>query len=287
MTTSSPTRPVWALDGPGGASRDRLAHLVREHGDDLPLDEAAALIAAEEDPSLRPEDALDALDALAAAVHVPPGAPVFEAVARLNQHLFGALGFQGDTETYDEPTNSLLHRVVARRRGLPILLSVVYIEVARRAGVPVLGIGFPSHFLVSPREADPPFYVDPFYGGRALRREQLQAWLARLAGRPVAEHELSQALAPVSPRHVAIRMGNNLFHSYLRREEPEAAVRALGRLVLLDPADARHLRHLAELRAEIGQIGGAIGALEAYLEAWPDAYDAASVRARVEALRAR
>lgn len=147
-------------------------------------------------------------------------------------------GFAGDTGHYDDPRNSMLDRVLERRRGLPILLSVVYIEVARRAGVPIAGIGLPGHYVCGHFGADPALLLDPFAGGVPLHSAPGTAPLVR----PWTAHE------------TAMRMLNNLVGSYQRRGQVPLALRA-AELRLLLPCDAalRDLltRELAQIRSRL------------------------------------
>ena len=119
------------------------------------LDEATAWLAAEEHPLADGDDLLALLDVLAERLWIPNDAPLSEQIARLNQHVFMELKFSGDRDHYLDPKYSCLDIVLQERRGLPILLCVVYMEIARRAGIDIDGIGFPGHFLVSPAASDP------------------------------------------------------------------------------------------------------------------------------------
>ena len=156
-----------------------------------------------------------------------------EEVARACGELLGARhGFRGDREHYDDPDNSMLDVVVATRRGLPILLSVVYAEVARRADIPIAGVGLPGHFVVAHFGADPPLLLAPFEGGDFLAA--------------AARHDV---VGPWRPHEIAMRMLNNLVGSYERRANLGAAIHAARMRLTLpaDPALANTLR--AELRA--------------------------------------
>jgi regulator of sirC expression with transglutaminase-like and TPR domain len=146
--------------------------------------------------------------------------------------LGGEHGFVGDRENYDDPDNSMLDLVLARRRGLPIVLSVVYVEVARRAGIPLAGVGLPGHFVVGHFGADPPVLLDPFGGGR-----EIEAGAADERLRPWTAHE------------IAMRMLNNLVAGYQRRGDISAAIRAASMRLEL-PAESSWRQILeAELRA--------------------------------------
>jgi len=159
------------------------------------------------------------------------GAPTALALA-CGEVLGEVHGFAGDQEDYDHPDNSMLDLVLTRRRGLPILLSVVYVEVARRAGIALAGVGLPGHFVVGHFGADPPLLLDPFAGGRTM--ESAVAW----------DH-----VRPWSAHETAMRMLNNLVLAHQRRGDLGAAIHA-ARLRLALPAE-ESLREIlrTELRA--------------------------------------
>ena len=158
--------------------------------------------------------------------------PAVEAVA-LAELLGGLHGFAGDTADYDNPDNSMLDLVLARRRGLPIVLSVVYVEVARRAGLPVHGVGLPGHFVVGHFGAGPePLLLDPFAGG---------ARVEAAAG--------AAALQPWRPPEIAMRMLNNLVAAHRRRGSLAAAIRAAALRLALPSDDDTRSALRAELRA--------------------------------------
>jgi regulator of sirC expression with transglutaminase-like and TPR domain len=192
-----------------------------------------ALAIAREFRAVDVDGALSTLDALGEElVHAAAeagGRP--EEVARACSRLLGDRhGFHGDAENYDDPDNSMLDVVLARRRGLPILLSVVYIEVARRADIPIGGVGLPGHFVVAHFGARPPLLMDPF------RRGDL---LSAIGG--------PEVLSPTRPHDIAMRMLNNLVRSYERRANLTAAIRAANMRLAL-PAEPP-LK--AALRAEL------------------------------------
>jgi regulator of sirC expression with transglutaminase-like and TPR domain len=141
-------------------------------------------------------------------------------------------GFAGDRERYDDPDNSMLDVVLARRRGLPILLSVVYIEVARRAGIPLAGVGLPGHFIVGHFGTDPPVLLDPFSGGVRVDA-------------PVSQ----SVVRPWHPHEIAWRMLNNLVASYQRRGDLTPAIRAAQMRLKLPTERSQRDTMNAELRA--------------------------------------
>jgi regulator of sirC expression with transglutaminase-like and TPR domain len=185
---------------------------------DGPLDVIALALAAEfrqvdAAAAMRTLDALGAQLAQAIVSSVTGESPMtVDAETELRacaEVLHGAHGFIGDRERYDAPGNSMLDVVLATRRGLPLLLSVVYVEVARRAGVGLAGVGLSGHFVVGHFGADPPLLADPFAGGVPLRIEVAPA-----------------LVRPWRSREIAMRMLNNLVASYQRRGDLHAAIRA-------------------------------------------------------------
>jgi regulator of sirC expression with transglutaminase-like and TPR domain len=204
---------------------------------DPPLD-ALALALAAEFREVDADGALAALDALGAELSAVIGSttgrtPNADSEADAIAELLGRRhGFSGDRDRYDDPSNSMLDDVLRRRRGMPILLSVVYIEVARRAGVPIAGVGLPGHFVVGHFGATPPLLVDPFNGGARL------------------EAEVEDSLVrPWGATQIAMRMLNNLVGSYARRGNVECAIRAADMRLALPADDAFRAALRAELRA--------------------------------------
>jgi regulator of sirC expression with transglutaminase-like and TPR domain len=201
----------------------------------------------------------------------------------LRETLFAGAGFQGDSEHYDDPENSFLDAVVSRRQGLPISLSVLTCEVARRAGVESYGIAFPGHFLVGVQDAPPGgvaelVVIDPFHKGAVLTPDTLERQLSRLAGRPV--ELLPEHLMPATPRSILLRMLVNLRGSYARRNDAVGMFRVLSRVLVLAPNNPEALAERALVRRDLLDLDGAREDAEAALRAAPDKEDAAAVRAR-------
>jgi len=272
-----------ALRCPGSFSA-----LIERCGEDLPLELGAAYVAAEEQPGIDPFAILAELDSLGQRLRLPPGAGLVERVARLNHLLHVELGLQGDVDTYDDPRNSLLDQVLERRKGLPILLCVIAIAVGRRAGLTLAGIAVPSHFLVSPADAVPRFYLDPFHGGDVLREEHLERRLsAMFGGGPVGAERFARYTRPASPRQILVRLNNNLKGSYLRRTDLAGVLRCIDRMLLLDPGLLPERRDRGWVLARLDRVPEAIDELESYLVACPCARDAQMVRDHLDELRTR
>jgi regulator of sirC expression with transglutaminase-like and TPR domain len=203
---------------------------------DVTLD-VLALALAGEFREIDASGAIASLDALGAALsraaEHSSGTPDSLVIA-CRQVLGGPDGFRGDQVQYDHPDNSMLDLVLARRRGLPILLSVVYVEVARRAGVELAGVGLPGHFVVGHFGADPPVLLDPFAGGVTVN--------AGAAGEAL--------MRPWGAHEIALRMLNNLVAAYDRRGDLSRALRAATMRLALPVGEPRLQDTLkAELRA--------------------------------------
>jgi len=193
------------------------------------LDELALAMAAEL-KEVDSDAALAELDQLAGELGAPTGEPEDE-VEALSDLLGRRHGFAGEREDYDHPDNSMLDLVLERRRGLPILLSVVYVEVARRRGIALQGVGLPGHYVAGHFGQDPPLLLDPFGGGSPL------------------EVAAPLGLRPWGPHETAVRMLNNLVGSYLRRADLARAIRAAELRLDLPLAEREAAEAGAELRS--------------------------------------
>ena len=247
----------------------------------LPLLEVALLIAQDEYPDLDPSryDAL--LDAHAAHLAVEVDAIAYAPLKMqaINRHLFDELGYTGDHDAFYDPRNSYLNEVVERRRGNPISLATVQMDVARRLGVPLDGISFPGHFLVRLPVDDGMLIMDPFNNGRPLDIDELRDRARpHLGGDAPDDDVLSQILHPASHRTMLTRMLRNLHGAYREQGDWVRAVRCADRVLTLlpDAPDALRERGLGYL--QLGHLSGARDDLGRYLLRYPDAEDAARVR---------
>jgi regulator of sirC expression with transglutaminase-like and TPR domain len=230
----------------------RFAALAALGDDALPLDEAVLLIAAHARPALDVRHELDRLDDAAEGV----SGPTFD---HLRAHLVDALGFDGDTSTYEDPRNSLLPEVLDRRRGIPLTLSIVAMEVGRRCGVPLVGVGMPGHFLARPVDADDRF-LDLFHGGAVLDRAGCRDIFARI--HPDAPWD-DAFLEPVGASAILVRMLANLANAYRRTGDRRGLCWALELRLLLPGASDRDRREAAVVLGAAGRYGDAAAALEA------------------------
>jgi regulator of sirC expression with transglutaminase-like and TPR domain len=198
-----------------------------------------------------------------------------------NQYLFEEAGFRGNEAEYYDPRNSCLDAVLDRRTGIPITLSVVYIEVARRLGQPVAGIGLPGHFIVQYNDGKYCTFADPFHGGKLLSEDECRV-LAREVGVDIATEP--STLRPVSNRYILVRMLNNLRSAYFRSKNYKKAVQALDPLVEAFPANAEYYKARGVARLQLREFRAAKTDLEKYLKCSPDADDKAEVTKQLEAI---
>lgn len=268
-------------------ARERLISALA--ADPPRLDLAALAIAALAHPSLDVAACLHTLDALAAHVQVEAERhrerdPALNQLSALRHVLADVEGFRGNTDDYGTPDNSFLDCVLERKVGLPITLSVVYLEVARRAGIPLYGVPFPGHFLVAREVGDHKLVLDPFHGGEILTETGCRELLERVA--PQLRFEPAM-LTPAPVELIAYRMLANLRRVYLEREEAERGLAVVDLLLLLAPNHPGELRTRAALYATMGAFRAALRDVERCLELSPEAPDRERLELTARELRDR
>ncbi|MBX6322573.1 MAG: transglutaminase family protein [Rhodospirillaceae bacterium] len=206
----------------------------------------------------------EAFQRLAPAPPVSAEAGLARRLEALNTVLFADHGYAGDELTYDDPQNANLMRVIDRRRGLPVALSILYLHAARAQGWAAEGLGFPGHFLVRVRHGAASAIVDPFNRGAPRDSADLRRLLKRAAG---ADAELAaEHYAPASNRAILLRLQNNIRLRLLQDDDLAAAAAVARRMLLIAPAEAALWRELGIVEARRGNLGDAIGALEKFLD---------------------
>src|SRR5512143_536455 len=228
----------------------RFAEVIAR--DDFALDHAALLIGAWDYPARDLTGYRDQIDTIARYAE-PEVAHATNGIGRaraISDCLFDRLGFSGNTDNYYDPRNSFLCDVLDRRTGIPISLSVLYLEVSRRVGVLAQGVNFPGHFLVRVAIEDAWLFVDPFSGGRALAPADLEALLRRTTT-PDAVLEPG-VIAAATKRQILSRMLVNLAGIYGRNGDLPRSLDVLERLAVLEPGNPRISRDLASLRDRVG-----------------------------------
>ncbi|MGE0321297.1 MAG: SirB1 family protein [Polyangiaceae bacterium] len=250
--------------------------------EDLDLLTGALLIARDARPTLDFAVVEAQLEELSLPLTAFANARLSDQAEALALELSERFGLSGNKVDYYDPDNSFIDQVLARRVGIPISLSLVYVEVAQRAGLRASGVGFPGHFLVRLDGDEEHLILDPFAGGRVLDTRDLEARLDQV-GWP--RKVLEQGLLDPSPlRLILARMLTNLRSIYLKRGELPRLLVVLDRLVALIPASKDALRDRGILNAELGAPEAARSDLNEYLERWPDADDGAAVRRVLERL---
>jgi regulator of sirC expression with transglutaminase-like and TPR domain len=267
------------------AARERLAAWVLKRPPRWPLAEAALLLSVDDYAGLDFAPYLEYLEQLAGRVRqrlAGSDPPAAAGIAALTETIFHEEGFRGNTDDYYDPRNSHLNEVIDRRIGLPITLSVVVIEVARRSGLPVSGIGFPMHFMVRYEEEPEAHILDPFQQGRELSREELLHQWAATREAPWDP----EALDTLPDDRILVRILNNMKMVYARRRDYGRTIAAVEKLLLLEPSQPAHHRDLGYLQAANRAMGSAIASLETYLKLAPKADDTGQVRQHLRAIAA-
>lgn len=263
----------------------RFRALAEAQDSAIRLAEAALWIAADEYPDLDVAACLHRLDDLGdrAARAISPAMDVDAATGALRALLFDGEGFRGDSEDYYDPRNSFLNDVLERRRGIPITLSVIYIDVAGRAGLLARGIGLPGHFVVRAERRGADRLLDPFDGGAVLAEADCEALVRRVHGADIPFDP--GWLRPVTTCEIVTRMLANLRGIYTARGDWARALRILDRMLALAPDTPGLLRDRGFAHARSGNPRAAVRDWEAYLAGAPEAADAEHVRQNLRALR--
>jgi regulator of sirC expression with transglutaminase-like and TPR domain len=264
--------------------RARFAQLVSRPDPLIDLGAAWACVSAEADPLAEPAALVGELDALAERVRarlepaLRPAARPDSAIRTsgqldaildaLHDVLYGDLGLHAAPRDAWEPGHSFLGEVLRRRRGLPIALSLLELEVGWRLGLPLYGIGLPGHFIVGGPDG---MLLDPYAGGRRLSPSDCRALVLEATGRPLAISP--SVLRPATHREVLARLLGNLRGIYLARREWANALWVAEYLIVLDPADPGLRRDRALLWGRVGRFTDAVAGLEKYLEEAPGADD--------------
>lgn len=251
---------------------DRFADVVA--ADSIPLDLAAVLIGAVGDPACDVPATIGALDDLAATVREA-------SLNGLLAALFGPDGFQGARRSYYHPRNSFMHEVLARRTGIPITLSIVTMEVGRRVGVHLAGVGTPAHFMVRTVAEAEVTFVDPFSFGATHDRASLDAMFASIA----PGVDLDPYLQPLGTADILRRMLTNLVVNYRRLGDRDGLLWSSALRTMLPDCDISHLREYSAALAASGDYARAAKVRES-LATLPGG-DAARERAEADQLRAR
>jgi regulator of sirC expression with transglutaminase-like and TPR domain len=263
--------------------RDLAAQVSRPDGR-LDLARAALTIARWEYPTLEVDAYLERLDGLARGVDGSRrSTDPLGRLHRLREYLFVEQGFSGNREDYYDPRNSFLNDVLERRRGIPITLSLVLIEVGKRLGLAVEGIGLPGHFIAGARLEDSQIFLDPFNGGALLTPESCEELVGRVVGRKVTLTD--EHYAPVSGRQLLARMLANLKAIYWQRQAWDRVVGIIDRLLVIDPKAAGEWRDRGIAWSNMGEVQRSLADWERYLTEFPNTKDHEAVKGHLRKAR--
>lgn len=261
------------------------------HSDqDIVLFEAAVSLAQDTYPDLDVQSVLDEVDQLLARVRgrLPLDAGPLQRLRILNQFFFQELRFAGNVNDYYEPDNSFIHQLLSKRRGIPVSLAVLWMELAQGLGLSVAGVGFPGHFLIKVELPMGLSVIDPMTGV-SLSREALSERLELLQGQEVGlraqEPPLAAYLQAATPRDILARMLRNLKEIYRNQNDWQRMLPVLERLIILLPESWQEVRDRGLAHAAMGQVPAAILDLEEYLLHANDLADVQVVADQLDALR--
>lgn len=263
---------------------EKFKDLMRRTDDDLNLAEAALLMATDEYPDIDVNRYLRLIDELAAELHarLSPNATFEDTVVALNEFLFDEKGFSGNTDDYYDPRNSFLNEVLDRKLGIPITLSILYMEIGRRVGLSLEGISFPGHFLVKSETDEGDIVLDPFLGGAVLSEEDL---VQRLRDRFGEENAPSAPLAPLlqtaGKKEILVRVLRNLKAIYINNQNYQKALTTLDRILLIAPDLAEELRDRGHLYERLECFGPALLDLRRYMSLNPADPEAGDLHRRI------
>jgi len=260
-------------------ARDLFREMVSRPPEQMDLAAAALLIALDEYPELNVSDYLERIDLLAertsARLYSDAAERPMEAIESINYQLFEIEGFRGNQEDYYDPRNSFLNDVLDRKTGIPITLSVLYMEVGRRIGLKVEGVGMPGHFIVKCRHNSAEIFIDAFERGEILLEEGCERKLTQLHGKDFQFNR--SCLDAVNHSQILTRMLHNLKAIYWNQQNYAKALGVIEKLLLINPTAAAEIRDRGFAHYQLNHLSPAIRDWSRYLELRPGAPDAAEV----------
>jgi regulator of sirC expression with transglutaminase-like and TPR domain len=254
----------------------RLSKLIRVPETSVDIAECALVIAQHEYPALDVAAYLQQLDTVANRLkqRLPADAAKPHIISMLNHFLFRELGYSGNRDDFYDPRNSCLNDVIDRRTGIPITLSIVFMEIGRRLGLPLQGISFPGHFLVKCTTDQGVIVLDPFNRGISLSERDLRERMKQAAGSGNdAEAPLSLLLRPATQREILTRLARNLKGIYADRDEAEKLIAITNFILAINPDDAKELRDRGMTYYKLDCFRAALADFEQVLALDSDAAD--------------
>ena len=270
--------------------RENFITAIAPQNREINLARAALYVAAEQEPDLDVVAYLGhiALLSNAARKMLPGRHSVYDAIHTINELMYKVEGFKGNRENYYDPKNCLLNYVIDDKRGIPITLSIIYSEIARRLGHNLRGVGMPGHYLLAAGRGASEVFIDPFNNGGLLSRKECLGLALR--GNRVPKGRLAalaSRLLPTSDKRSTLkRLLVNLKLMHIKRNESDSALKCAERIQLLDPRDWRNLSELARLQAEVGQYSRAVESFNTFLERAPANTDTSHAEHALKQLKA-
>jgi regulator of sirC expression with transglutaminase-like and TPR domain len=277
-----------------GAALEPFARLIAREDARIDLARACLLIAQDAYPDLDVDRYMGEIERMATRLRgrLPQDCGAEERVVALNQFLYDELGYWGNTEDYYDPRNSYLNEVIERKTGIPITMSILYMELGRRIGLPLEGVSFPGHFLVRLPLRGGMLVLDPFAGGAPQSEDELRSRVKRVIPHgvaddlPASELPLDQFLEPATNRQILTRVLRNLKAIYRESDKPERMLDVLNRMLLVTPGASAELRDRGFVYQRLECYRAALKDLSDYAEREPDAPDLDEVRSRLMELSA-
>lgn len=253
------------------SNTERLKRILHAPEPGISLAEAALVIAQDEYPTLDVDAYLKRLDELAARVRadLSASASLEEMIVALNHFLFVEQGFAGNTDDYYDPRNSFFNEVLDRKLGIPITLSILYLEVGRRLGLEFEGVSFPGHFLVKCLTEEGDLMLDPFSGGMPLDEDDLRTLLDKTFGETADVPPLNQLLNAAGKKEILVRMLRNLKGVYRHHGQTAKVLNVLNRILLIAPDQAVERLERARLHDQMECLQAALVDYEQYLTLEP------------------
>jgi len=277
-----------------GVALEAFAALIARDDARIDLARACLMIAEDAYPGLDVDRYMGEIERLAIRLRgrLPKTGGAEERVVALNQFLYEDLGYWGNTDDYYDPRNSYLNEVIDRKTGIPITMSILYMELGRRIGLPLEGVSFPGHFLVRLRLRGGTLVLDPFAGGAPQSEDELRSRVKRVIpdgvadDLPAAELPLDQFLEPATNRQILSRLLRNLKGIYRDSDKPERMLDVLNRMLVVTPDASAELRDRGYVYQRLECYRAALKDLTDYTEREPDAPDLDEVRGKLFELSA-
>jgi len=268
------------------AQLERFAEFVSR--EQFNLAEASLMLAQDIYPQVDIPAYLARLDEIAFAIKKRIASDAFaeQKVRALNYYLFNEMRFSGNIDDYYDPRNNYLNEVMERRVGIPITLSILYLEIGKRLGLNLKGISFPGHFLVKLAVKRGQLVLDPFTGGEAQSESDLRQRLAQVLPSEKAEQvQLDPYLEPATPRQIVARVLRNLKNIYMQAGKLEQTLAVMHRMLLVIPESAEELRDRGLVYQQLECFRPALSDLQNYLRRQPQAPDAADIHGKIVELK--